>query len=99
MLISLVQGLKKRYHQWGKDEKTYRPTINDLADNDLQFRDMDLSTVQYTINVLERWRYQRMLRISWTEHVTNKEVFNMAITKPTLLDGFLIMHRGFNVVT
>ena len=32
---------------------------------------------------------RRWLRISWTEHVTNEEVFNRANTKPTLLDGLL----------
>ncbi len=30
-----------------------------------------------------------MLRISWTERVTNEEMFNRAKTKPTLLDGLL----------
>ena len=30
-----------------------------------------------------------MLRISWTEHVTNEEVFNRVNKKPTLLDGLL----------
>ena len=37
----------------------------------------------------ERWCYRRMLRISWTEHVTNEEVFNRANAKPTLIDGLL----------
>ena len=44
-------------------------------------------SVQNMIKVFERWCYRRMLRISWTEHVTNEEVFNRANTKPTLLDG------------
>ena len=48
-----------------------------------------LKSVQNMINVFERWCYRRMLRISWTEHVTNEEVFNRANTKPTLLDGLL----------
>ena len=48
-----------------------------------------LNSVQKMINVFVRWCYRRMLRISWTEHVTNEEVFNRANTKPTLLDGLL----------
>ena len=39
------------------------------------------SMVQNMINVFEIWCYRRMLRISWTEHVTNEEVFYMANTK------------------
>ena len=57
------------------EEKTC--SINDLADNELRFRD-------------------RMLRISWTEHVTNEEVFNRANTKPTLLDGLLKIRLAFH---
>ena len=41
-----------------------------------------LKSVQNMINVFERLCYRRMLRISWTEHVTNEEVFNRANTKP-----------------
>ena len=41
-----------------------------------------LKSVQNMINVFERWCYRRMLRISWTEHATNEEVFNRANTKP-----------------
>ena len=37
-----------------------------------------------------------MLRISWTEHVTNEEVFNRANTKPTLLDGLLKRRLAFH---
>ena len=48
-----------------------------------------LKSVQKMINVFERWCYRRMLRIAWTEHVTNEGVFNKANTKPTLLDGLL----------
>ena len=48
------------------------------------------------INVFERWCYRRMLRISWTEHVTNEEVFNRANTKPTLLDGLLKRRLAFH---
>ena len=46
-----------------------------------------LKLVQNMINVFERWCYRIMLRISWTEHVANEEVFNRANTKPILLDG------------
>ena len=46
-----------------------------------------INSVQNTINVFDRRWYRRMLRISWTEHVTNEKVFNMANTKPILLDG------------
>ena len=45
------------------------------------------------IKVFERWCYRRMPRISWTEHVTNEEVFNRANTKPTVLDGLLNKRR------
>ena len=82
------------------EEKT--SSINDLADNELRFRDMDISKVrtehdqQNMINVFERWCYRRMLRISWTEHVTNEEVFNRANTKPTLLDGLLKRRLAFH---
>ena len=48
-----------------------------------------LKSVQGLINVFERWCYRIMLRVSWTEHVTNEEMFNRANTKPTLLDGVL----------
>ena len=48
------------------------------------------------INVFERWCYRRMLRISWTEHVTNEEVFNRANAKPTLLDGLLKRRLAFH---
>ena len=53
-----------------------------------------LKSVQNMINVFERWCYRRMMCISWTEHVTNEEIFNRANTKPTLLDG-LLKRRGF----
>ena len=53
-------------------------------------------SVQNTINVFERWCYRRMLRISWTEHVTNEEVFNRVNTKPTLLDGLLKRRQVFH---
>ena len=77
------------------EEKTC--SINDLADNELWFRDMDhLKSVQNMIKVFERWCYRRMLRISWTEHVTNEEVFNRANTKPTLLDGLLKRRLAFH---
>ena len=55
-----------------------------------------LKSVQNMINVFERWCYRRMLRISWTEHVTNEEVFNRANTKPTLLDGLLKRRLAFH---
>ena len=55
-----------------------------------------LMSVQNMINVFERWCYRRMLRISWTEYVTNEEVFNMAYTKPTLLDEILIRRLAFH---
>ena len=66
--------------------------------NDLRFRDMDLylKSVQNMIKVFERWCYRRMLRISWTEHATNEEVFNRANTKPTLLDGLLKRRLAFH---
>ena len=57
-----------------------------------------LKSVQNMINVFERWCYRRMLRISWTERVTN-EVFNMAkIQSPPSLMDYL---RGdwFSMVT
>ena len=37
-----------------------------------------------------------MLRISWTEHVTNEEVFNRANTKPILLNGLLKSRLAFH---
>ena len=55
-----------------------------------------LKSVQNMINVFERWCYPRMLRISWTEHVTNDEVFNRANTKPTLLDGLFKRRLAFH---
>ena len=55
-----------------------------------------LKSVQNMINVFERWCYRRMLRISWTEHVTNEEVFNRANSKPTLLDGLLKRRLAFH---
>ena len=47
-----------------------------------------LNTVQNMINVFERWCYRRMLRISWTEHVTNEEVCKTGPTQspPSLID-------------
>ena len=55
-----------------------------------------LKSVQNMINVFERWCYRGMLRISWTEHVTNEEVFNRSNTKPTLLDGLLKRRMAFH---
>ena len=55
-----------------------------------------LKSVQNMINVFERWCYRRMLRISWTEHDTNEEVFNRDNTKPTLLDGLLKRRLAFH---
>ena len=55
-----------------------------------------LNSVQNMIKVFVRWCYRRMLRISWTEHVTNEEVFNRANTKPTLLDGLLKRRLAFH---
>ena len=55
-----------------------------------------LKSVQNMINVFERWCYRGMLRISWTEHVTNEEVINRANTKPTLLDGVLKRRLAFH---
>ena len=37
-----------------------------------------------------------MLRISWTEHVTNEEVLNRANTKPTFFDGLLKRRLAFH---
>ena len=54
-----------------------------------------LKSVQNMIKVFERWCYRRMLRISWTEHVTNEEVFNRTNTKTTLLDGLLKRRLAF----
>ena len=51
---------------------------------------------QNMIKVFESWCYQRMLCISWTEHVTNEDVFNRANTKPTLLDGLLKRRLAFH---
>ena len=48
-----------------------------------------LKSVLNVINVFERWCYRKILRISWTEHVTNEEVFNMANTKPTSLMDYV----------
>ena len=49
----------------------------DLADNELRFRGMGLPKGSAdTINVSKTWFYRIMLRISWTEHVTNAEVFS-----------------------
>ena len=66
--------------------------INDLADNELRFRDMDIPKV----SAEHDQRLWRMLRISWTEHVTNEEVFNRANTKPTLLDELLKRRLAFH---
>ena len=55
-----------------------------------------LMSVQNMTKVVERWCYRRMLRISWTEHVTNEDVFNRANTKLTLLDGFLKRRMAFH---
>ena len=44
------------------------------------------------INVSERWCYLIMRRISWTEHVTNEEVFNTTNTKSIIID-ILIQRR------
>ena len=55
-----------------------------------------LKSVQNMMDVFERWCYRRMLCISWTEHVTNEEVFNRAKTKPTLLDGLLKRRLTFH---
>ena len=55
-----------------------------------------LKSVQNMIKVFDRWYYRRMLCISWTEHVTNEEVFNRANTKPTLLDGLLKRRLAFH---
>ena len=86
--------------QWATDhteEKTC--TVNDLADNDLRFRDMDLFKVNAE-HGQRLWKmvlpYRRMLRISWMEHVTYDEVFNKANTKSTLLDGLLKRKLAFH---
>ena len=55
-----------------------------------------LKSVQNMIKVFERWCYRRMLRISWTEHITNEEVFNRANTKSTHLDGLLKRRLAFH---
>ena len=54
------------------------------------------NSVQNVIDVFDRWCYRRMLCISWTEHVTNEEVFKRANTKPTLLDGLLKRRLAFH---
>ena len=96
--------------QWrpAQDMDEHRPTnpteektcsINDLADNELRFRDMDLPKVSTTEHNqrLRTMCYRIMLHISWTEHVTNEEVFNRANTKPTLLDGLVKRRLAFMV--
>ena len=42
-------------------------------------------TMQKKIEAAEMWFYRRMLRISWTEHVTNEEVLTRAGTKRELM--------------
>ena len=49
-----------------------------------------------SVQNFERWCYRRMLRISWTEHVTNEEVFHRAYTKLTLLDGLFKRRLAFH---
>ena len=67
------------------EEKTR--TFNDLAYNEPGSDTwISVKSVQNMINVFKIFRYRRMLRISWTEHITNDEAFNMAKTKTTLLD-------------
>ena len=55
-----------------------------------------LKSVQNMINVFERWCYRRMRRISWTEHVTNEEVFNRANTNPILMYVLLKRRLAFH---
>ncbi len=70
------------------EEKTC--IVNDLADNELRFRNMYLPKVSTEHDKrFERWCYRIMLYFSLAEHVTNEDVFNMANTRPTLLDGLL----------
>ena len=74
-------------------------TVNDLIDNELRFRDMCLPKVSAEHEkrfFFFKWCYRRILRISWSEHVTNEEVLNMANTKPTLLDGILKRRLDFH---
>ena len=48
-----------------------------------------LTSMQHMLYIFERRCYRNMLRISWMEHVTHEDVFNMTNTKPTLLDGLI----------
>ena len=51
----------------------------------------------YCVDKSKYKSYRRMLRISWTEHVTNVRcLINMANTKPTLLDGLLKRRLAFH---
>ena len=47
-------------------------------------------------HVFVRSIYCKKERISWTDHVTNEEVFNRANTKPTLLDELLKKRLAFH---
>ena len=55
---------------------------NSIQYNTIQYNNkllmIYLKSVQNMIDVFERWCYRRMLRISWTEHVTIEEGFNRA---------------------
>ena len=45
----------------------------------------NLFTMESKLESFEMWAYRRMLRVSWTEHKTNEEVFKTAKTTRSLL--------------
>ena len=86
-----------------KEQRATNPTeektclTNDLADNELRFRDMDLPNVSaerdqrlWTMVLSKNAAHLR------TEHVTNEEVFHRANTKLTLLDGLIMRRLAFH---
>ena len=65
-------------------------TVNDLADSEQRFRDMDLPEVnaEHDKRLKDGATEECYRCISWTEHIViSGEVLSMANTKPTRLDG------------
>ena len=91
-----VQDMEEQRTTNPTEEKTC--SINNLADNELRFRDMDLPKVS-TEHDQSLWTMvlsKNAAHLMDGTYVTNEEVFNRANTKPTLLDGLLKRRLAFH---
>ena len=96
---TLTKGI---YHQRGKAESRYGQKSQQLPVQSMEelraHNPTEEKRINYDLADKRIWDMviQKTAAISWTEQVTNEEVFNKANSKPTLLDALLNRRLAFH---